>query len=95
MAGSFMARFDAGSSGEGVVPPSAVGAVFVLAGIQFSGWGVVPGRCSAPARKRGAGAVAAAWISGLAGMTGIGEGAFPAFAGGRPFETAAVAASSG
>ena len=37
MAGSFMARFDAGSSGEGLVPPSAAG-VLVLAGIQFSGW---------------------------------------------------------
>ena len=43
MAGSFMARFDAGSSGEGLVPPSAAG-VLVSAGIQFSCrvWGSDP-----------------------------------------------------
>jgi hypothetical protein len=59
MAKSCAARFDSGSSGEGLVPPSAAG-MLVLAGIQFSGWGVVPGRGAAPARKRGAGAVVAA-----------------------------------
>jgi len=77
-----MARFDSGLSGEGLVPPSAaVG--FVLAGIQFSGWVLVPVRCAASPPKRGAGAAAAAlglWIpprgsgpraSASAGMTGV------------------------
>ena len=37
MAKSCAARFNAGSSGEGRVPPSAAG-VLVSAGIQVSGW---------------------------------------------------------
>jgi hypothetical protein len=89
MAGSFMARFDAGSSGEGLVPPSAAG-VWVLAGIQFSGWVLMLVRCmlvrcSAAPRERGVGPVVAArgpWVTprgsspraaAFAGMTGKGR----------------------